>query len=361
MQTVQNISDIKYFLHQWDIIDDSYDYNVQYSNLNPVTNFTSMPTFVADFHNCSVASLPVLITEDRKMITNHVWPLISKYRDKPKKVHNFFTKWADTIEINMPPITKQFQDTTWKYVWLPIDEYSANNPWHIWIDIVSKFRLLEKRWATNFTKFIFILSNPSKYFDKVATEFFPELKYYVMPKNETWRFYHLVVPSLSNHTDGIISPNMPKWLRRLGNVVVPGQPKPTRKIFLTRKDAENRNISNQEQLVLALKGWEQVTLDNLTLTEQVKIFKEASHILSPHGAGLVNTLWCQPGTKVIELQHKKFIDKKVYPILSYHLGLHHKVYLAKAKKINKAKPKNKKSKDMVDLEINIPELIKLLD
>jgi hypothetical protein len=35
--------------------------------------------------------------------------------------------------------------------------------------------------------------------------------------------------------------------------------------------------------------------------------------------------------------------------------------LAKAKKINKAKPKNKKSKDMVDLEINIPELIKLLD
>ena len=27
----------------------------------------------------------------------------------------------------------------------------------------------------------------------------------------------------------------------------------------------------------------------------------------------------------------------------------------------KTKPKNKKSKDMVDLEINIPELIKLLD
>ena len=49
----------------------------------------------------------------------------------------------------MPPITEQFNGT-WQYVWLPIDEYSAENPWHIWIDIVSKFRLIEKRWSTNF-------------------------------------------------------------------------------------------------------------------------------------------------------------------------------------------------------------------
>ena len=90
MQTVKNISDIKYFLHQWDIIDHSFDYTVEYSKLNPTTKFTSLPTFVADFHNCSVANLPVLVTEDRKMITNHVWPLISKYRDKPKKVNSTF-------------------------------------------------------------------------------------------------------------------------------------------------------------------------------------------------------------------------------------------------------------------------------
>ena len=159
----------------------------------------------------------------------------------------------------MPPITKQFQDATWRYVWLPIDEYSAENPWHIWIDVISKFRLLEKRWATDFTKYIYVMSNPSKYFDKVAKEFFPELKYYVMPKNETWRFYHLVVPSLSNFQDGIIAPHMPLWLRGLGNVLCPGDPKQTKKIFLTRRDAENRNISNQEQLLMALKGRQTVT------------------------------------------------------------------------------------------------------
>jgi len=361
MQTVQNISDIKYFLHQFEIIDDSYDYHVKWADLRLKYDFTSMPTFVADFHNCSVTSLPLLVTEDRKLITNHVWPLISKYREKPHKVHNQFTKWDDKVDIYLPPITKQFHDATWLYVWLPIDEYSAENPWHIWIDVISKFRLLEKRWATDFTKYVYILSNPSKYFDKVMKELFPEIKYYVMPKDETWRFYHLVVPSMSNYEDGILSPHMPKWLRGLGNVLCPDQPKQNKKIFLTRKDASNRNITNQEQLLMSLKGWQTVTLDGMTLSEQVKLFKQASHVLAPHGAGLVNTLWCQPGTKIFELQHIDFIGKKVYPVLSKHLDLEHNVILTKTKKISGTKPKNKKGKDMVDLEVDIQNLIRLLD
>ena len=176
MQTVKNISDIKFFLENWDMIDNSFNYTAKWSDLDIQSDFTSLPTFVADFNNCSVANLPVLVTEDRKMITNHVWPLIAKYRDKPHKVHKFFKQWGDQVEIDMPPITNQFNET-WTYVWLPIDEYSAENPWHIWIDVISKFRLIEKRWATNFEKYIFILSNPSKYFDKVCKNFFPQLKY----------------------------------------------------------------------------------------------------------------------------------------------------------------------------------------
>ena len=50
MQTVENISDIKYFLHQFDIIDESYDYYLKWANMKMEMKFTSMPTFVADFH-----------------------------------------------------------------------------------------------------------------------------------------------------------------------------------------------------------------------------------------------------------------------------------------------------------------------
>ena len=360
MQTVQNISDITYFTQQWDTIDTSYSYSLHWKKYNIVSTYNTLPTFVADFNNCSVNSLPVLVTEDRKLITNHVWPLISKYRDKPKKVHDVFTEWGEKININMPPITQQFHDN-WKFVWLPIDEYSAENPWHIWIDIVSKFRLIEKRWSTNFEKYIFILSNPSKYFEKVCKLFFPDLRYFIVPKNETWRFSHLIVPSMSNYQDGILTPHMPEWIRHLANIVLEPNTKPNRKILITRENALNRNIENQEQLLVSLKGWETVNLDKISIKDQVKTFAEATHIVSPHGAGLTNLLWCKPGTKVVELTHKAFFGKKVYPSLSHHLKLKHSVMLCDTVPIKGKKPKNKKLKDMVNLKIDITKLLELLD
>ena len=351
MQTVKNITNIKYFLSRAEIVDNEYIFNVNWHSLIKQTQWRSLPTFVTDFSNCSATSLPAIVTHDQHLITNHVWPLLAKVKNKPHKVHKMFTRWGDTVDIKLPPITKQFNEA-WTYVWLPIDEDSAENPWHIWIDVIS-----------NFTKYVFILANPSNYFNKVAKEIFPELKYYVIPKNETWRFQQLIVPSMSNHLDGIVTPNLPPWLRHLGNVGIGYREsfKPHRKIFITRKGASNRNITNQEQLLLALKGWETVTLDTLTIKEQIKVFAEATHILAAHGAGLTNLLWCAKGTKVIEIQLKEFIDKKVYPILSHHLGLKHSVYLAETDKVKVAKTKNKKLKDMVNLKVNIAELLKHLD
>ncbi len=360
MQTVQNISDIKYFTEKFEMVDPSYNFSISWDLYNIKYTYNSLPTFVADFSNCSVNSLPCLVTEDRKIVTNHVWSLISKYRNKPHKVHDVFKEWGEKVDINLPPITQQFNGT-WKYVWLPIDEYSAENPWHIWIDIVSKFRLIEKRWSTNFEKYVFVLSNPSKYFDRICKEFFPDLKYLVMPKNETWRFSHLIVPSLSNYQDGILTPHMPPWLRHLGNLVKNKDTKATRKIIITRENAQNRNIQNKEQMLMALKGWESVDLDNMPIQDQVQTFSEATHIVSPHGAGLTNLLWCNEGTKVYELTHEAFFGKKVYPVLSKHLGLKHTVVLCETNAISGKKPKNKKQKDMVDLKIDIPKLLSLLD
>ena len=94
------------------------------------SEFTSLPTFVAEFKNCSVNSLPVLVTEDRHLVTEHLWPMLDKYKHKPKKHHDLWDSWGENIDIRMPPITKQFHDT-YKYVWLPIDKDSTNNPWHI--------------------------------------------------------------------------------------------------------------------------------------------------------------------------------------------------------------------------------------
>ena len=97
----------------------------------------------------------------------------------------------------------------------------------------------------------------------------------------------------------------------------------------------------------------------------MKTFAEASHVLAAHGAGLTNLLWCQPGTKVIEIQDRNMIHKKVYPLLSHNLGLAHKLYLADVVPIerqNNAKPKGvKRFSDMINFKINIPDIMENLE
>ena len=365
MQTVKNITSIKYFLNLSDTIglDPEYVYDVNYHPNVPNTRWHSLPTFVTEFYNCSVHSLPLLVTEDRHLITEHVWLLLHKYKNKPQKTHGLWDSWGEEINIKLPPVTKQF-DNSHKFVWLPIDEESANNPWHVWIDVISKFRLLERRGTTHFTKYVYIMSTPSKYFDKVAKELFPTLKYYVMPKNTVWRFQHLFVPSMSNHNDGVITPPLAPWLRHFKGLFVKDVI-PRRKIFVSRTNAKTRKLVNAEQLLIALKGWETVTLETMSFREQVRTFEEASHILATHGAGLINLLWCGVGTKVIEIQDKKMLHKKVYPLLSHHLGLKHEIYLAETIRVptqNKIKPKGvKRLNDLINFKVNITDLLKHLD
>ena len=97
----------------------------------------------------------------------------------------------------------------------------------------------------------------------------------------------------------------------------------------------------------------------------MKTFAEASHVLAAHGAGLTNLLWCHPGTKVIEIQDKNMIHKKVYPLLSHHLGLSHKLYLADVVPIQRekgGKPKGiKRFSDMINFKINIPDIMEHLE
>ena len=360
MPTVKNIDSIRYFLNRFPTIDSGYDYTVDYHK-DAKSKFTSLPTFVAEFFDCKVNNCPVLITNDNHMITQHVWNITHRHRHKAKKTHRLWQEWRESMEVNLPPVTKQFNET-YTYVWLPIDEESAENPWHVWIDMISKFRLIEKRWSTNFSKYVFVLTNHSDYFEKVCRQFFPDLKYMIMPRDETWQFKHLIVPSLSNCDDGVITPALARWLRSLkNNLEVASDTK--RKIFVSRDDARSRRLLNADKLMIALKGWETVTLQDMPIRQQVMCFSQASHVVTTHGAGLINLLWCEPGTKVVEIQDIKKIDKKVYPVLSYHLGLEHKIHLARTVpiKLSGPKPRGTKKWQMVNFEINIAELIRNLD
>jgi hypothetical protein len=112
---------------------------------------------------------------------------------------------------------------------------------------------------------------------------------------------------------------------------------------------------------MALQGWETVTLTGMNTKKQIELFSSASHVISTHGAGLTNLLWCQTGTKVIEISQTELLEKKVYPVLSHHLGLSHHVMLGKKVLIAGDKIKGvKRKKDFNNLSIKISDIINLL-
>jgi len=170
---------------------------------------------------------------------------------------------------------------------------------------------------------------------------------------------------MSNSHDGVIVPPMAPWLRHFKGLKNLKGVKPHRKIVVLRPEAKTRRMINSDELLLKLKGWETVALENLSIKDQMKTFAEASHVLAAHGAGMVNLLWCQPGTKVIEVQDRNMLHKKVYPLLSHNLNLEHKLYLADVVPIpreNGAKVQGvKRFSDMINFKINIPEIMEHLE
>ena len=345
---VKNISNIQYFHDKFDVIDYPQTY----------LNFKTNPTYLAEFEDCMVHTWPFLITNGGGLISEHVWPLTWKQKKKLGPRQGIYPQWGDTVDINIPLPSHEFTDTN-KFVWLPIDVSSGNNPWHIWIDVIAKMRLLEKRLNKPFKDFVYIMPHRSEYMEKIITDIMPEIKLVVMPKHSTWKFKHIYVPTMCNHDDGVIIPQSINWLRSrfLHKKIKPLY----RKIFIDRGSG-SRKLSNREEIFAILKGYEILRLEEMPLLDQMIAFAEATHVVGTHGAGLVNLLWCLPTTKVIEIVHKD-TAKKVYPNLSHLLGLDHKVLMGEKVPIPKTTHEKtfKRLNDYNDIRLDSSILVRNLE
>ena len=75
-----------------------------------------------------------------------------------------------------------------------------------------------------------------------------------------------------------------------------------RRIYISRRDVSSRGVDNEAQLIEFLEhyGFETVTLDGLSLEQQMAIFSQSEFVFAPHGAGLTNLLYCPHSAKVVE-------------------------------------------------------------
>ena len=87
--------------------------------------------------------------------------------------------------------------------------------------------------------------------------------------------------------------------------LVSAWPAAQRRIYISRRDAQTRRVTNEAEVLALLGryGFEVIVPGELPYREQVAAFAAASHVVGPHGAGLTNVALCRPGTQVLEIFH----------------------------------------------------------
>lgn len=87
-------------------------------------------------------------------------------------------------------------------------------------------------------------------------------------------------------------------------------------LFISRKDSSIRNVLNEDELqqVLQQYGFNTIVSSKLSIADKIKLFSSAKFILSPTGAGLISLLFCQPGTKLVEIFNEGFVIEPFFDI-----------------------------------------------
>ena len=115
-------------------------------------------------------------------------------------------------------------------------------------------------------------------------------------------------------------------MRRLGPFS-----EPARRLYIARRDRDKRHFVSEEnfQACLAEEGFEIVYPEELPIDQQIIRFRSASIVIGCSGAGLANTIYCRPGTLVIEIAPVLFAGIWVRNICAL-MGLRWRPYFCQA-------------------------------
>ena len=152
-------------------------------------------------------------------------------------------------------------------------------------------------------------------------------------KSNTRDFYleseTLLVPSLPFHPFAF--DNTASWAFQFlkDTFLEKNESSPGKMWYVSRGSSRGRCIVNEDELLPALQeaGFEKLELDNLPVKEQASLFIQAKMIVAPHGGALANLVFCNPGTRVVEIFNEKWINPCFWDIAN-KLNIEYHPYVA---------------------------------
>jgi capsular polysaccharide biosynthesis protein len=231
---------------------------------------------------------------------------------------------------------------------------------HWMCDILPRIHLLKL--ARQFDSINYFIINSYQFpFHKETLQILgiPESK--IIYSTNHWMFHikadELIVPSLPAKLDTVtrwscdflqrtfLKPLLNQYLKK--------------RLYISRRSAPNRKLIDEEEVlkILIPKGFEVIMTEGMSVQDQAQLFAQAEWVIAPHGAGLTNLVFCQPGTQVIDIFSPNWVNP-CYWILSQEMGLVYHYIIGKGKAPPEFIDPVGKSDDV---NLNLNDLIKTIE
>ncbi len=94
----------------------------------------------------------------------------------------------------------------------------------------------------------------------------------------------------------------------------------SKRVYISRRKAPSRHVQNEAQVLHLLSnyGFQEITLEDLNLTDQISLFSQAEIIVGPHGGGFSNIVFSTNAT-LIDIFEPKHVNSCFY-ILCHDCG-----------------------------------------
>lgn len=128
-----------------------------------------------------------------------------------------------------------------------------------------------------------------------------------LPPGEVVRARRLWLPSLAHRYQHAAPMHVEFLRRRLAGPIGEGRARPRRRIFLSRRQAGYRALTNEAEVLASLAplGVEPVVPEDLSMAEQIVLFASAELIVGPIGGASAAVVFAPPGAGYVELAHSR--------------------------------------------------------
>jgi tetratricopeptide (TPR) repeat protein len=231
---------------------------------------------------------------------------------------------------------------------------------HWMFDVLARLHLLERSGIHNIDKFVF---------NQIHLDFQKEtLLRLGIPQEkiiESCQMHHI-------QADRLVVPSIPKlrgyrsakwacnFLReRFLDKDAKDLSQYSERLYINRVLVGHRNVVNEDEVIQTLEefGFQSISLESMSLSEQAACMRKARVIVAPHGAGLTNLVFCQPGTKVIEIFSPAHVQS-TYWIISNVCDLEHYHLMSDEEALGETSEVRGTRRDIF---VNIQQLLKLMD